>query len=223
MISSTNSCTAELPVSLPHRCWKRAKSLCVAAFVVWILIFIVYRNAAELWGDAFVAWVRPRTGYTRIEPELNRFSTCTIRFGSYCGIEQGWFMFGSPLARRTHFPAVLIQFTDGSDTLMLSGNEPDPDHFWRLGGFRQRKLEDHIACLAADEETKGEEAQLWSNYALWVYRHWRRCHPDDPRQAKDVILQRRTIALPGPGESCEHKPATTSIIARYTLDGRLAP
>jgi hypothetical protein len=200
--------------------WKRLKLTAVIAFVFWNLVFLAYRNIADLWGESLIRWSSERIDYKRLEPGIDRFSETTKRYAGFMGIEQGWSMFASPMARNAPFPALQIEFEDGSEELVLSANEPDPERFLRWGGWRQRKLEDTIASAAADKACTGKEAAVWSSFTLWMFQNWQLVHPDDARDVKQLVLLRRRIEFCEPGQSRRRDPPESSVIARYAIDGR---
>jgi hypothetical protein len=242
-ISSADSKPVEVaaPASWRRRGWRLAKILAVSVFVVWHLFFLFYRNIADLWGEEIgkkavvekAAWDKKwkadnestlSSSYAALQfwnvcldvSEEKKLSIATRRYSAFMGQEQGWCMFAAPLARHAYFPAVRIYFDDDSEELVKSENEFDPNCYARFGGWRQRKLEDTIAS----GDPQGEEAALWSNYTLWVYRRWRAGHPDDPREVRWLQLLRRRIDFPGPGGPRERGEPESSEIALYTPDGR---
>lgn len=221
-MTPTDPTPAEAPAPRPsplRHGWRLVKALVVAAFVTWHLFFLAYRNVADLWGDELLKKVDGPEQQKAVAEDLKKLSLVTRRYASLAGQEQGWCMFAAPLARKAYFPAVRIHFTDGSDELMTSGNEPDPNDYRRFGGWRQRKLEDTIAAGNADPT--GEESALWANYTLWVYRAWRETHANDPREVKWLQLLRRQITFPEYGQPREFAEPKESEIARYTPGGRL--
>jgi hypothetical protein len=203
-----------------RRAWRIIKGLAVAAFVVWHLFFLVYRNVADLWGDDLVKKAQAEKDWEALEPRLKKAARPTRLYAAYAGQEQGWCMFASPLARKAYFPAVRIYFDDGSDELVTSGNEPDPTHYRRFGGWRQRKIEDIIA-YGDEKKVRDEEAALWANYAVWMYHKWREAHPDDSRQAARLALLSRLVRFPELGKPHAYPEVETYTIAIYTPDGRL--
>jgi hypothetical protein len=230
------------PTASPlRRAWRIVKIIAVTTFVVWHLFFLTYRNFADLWGEEVAKkaavektnweteWKHSDGGrlsqsYAAMKfwqacfdvTEEKEAARITRRYGAFLGQEQGWCMFAAPLARKAFFPAVRIHFSDGSTEDLHSGNEPDPNSYRRFGGFRQRKLEDYIAYGNA----QGEEAAVWSNYTLWVYRHWRAAHPDDHRELKWLQLRARRIDFPAPDQQRDFPEPDSWEIALYDADGR---
>ena len=122
------------------RVWRRFKQIVVIVFVAWNVVFLVYRNIADLWGESIVQWSSDRIDVKRIQPGMDKFGETTRSYASFMGIEQGWGMFASPLARNAPFPALQIEFADDSEELVLSANEPDPEHFLQLGRLAATKI-----------------------------------------------------------------------------------
>ena len=94
-----------------------------------------------------------------------------------------------------------IEFTDGTDELLRSDNEPDPLGYFRFGGWRQRKLEDYLAFKTPDELPGDDELPLWEVYApgpscAGVQRSSRRL----PNAGACRVRLRRVFTFPEPSQ-----------------------
>ena len=146
-ISSSDAKPAVLaaPVSWWRRGWRIVKILVVLTFVLWHLVFLIYRNIADLWGEEIgkkavvekAAWDKKwkaddgstwSSSYAALQfwnvclevSEEKKLGTATRRYAALIGQEQGWCMFAAPLARRAYFPALRIYFEDESEELVKS-------------------------------------------------------------------------------------------------------
>jgi len=148
----------------------------------------------------------------------------TRHYGNFNGIDQDWRMFTPPLSRSAVFLAARVEFTDGSDDVVLSEGEPDPHGFFRFGGWRQRKLEYELAYKDPADLASDEDLPLCQASARRFLRRWRDGHPDDQRTPARVVLLRRSIDLPKPGaDPGAFPPADVSVIGTFLPDGSLAP
>ena len=69
----------------------------------------------------------------------------TYQYDNLTGCEQGWTMFTPNLGPAVGtFLGINILFSDGSEEVVPSINEPDPRGYVRLGGARMRKLEGQL-------------------------------------------------------------------------------
>jgi hypothetical protein len=206
------------------RLWPAARAAAVALFVGWQLFFLVARNALDFWYTPLRDWsVRKDVWDSGVRPVVGPVDDATSRYADFNGIDQNWRMFGPPLARSDQFLAARIEFTDGSDEVLLSENEPDPRGFIRLGGWRQRRLEDALVYKDRTKLPGDEDLPLCEAYARWSIRRWRQRRPDDPRTPARVVLLRRDVSFPGPGDDpAEFEPAEVREIAAFRPDGSLA-
>lgn len=125
--------------------WPAARTAAVVLFVGWQLFFLFARNALDFWYTPLRHWcVKQEMWEHGVGPLLDPFNDAADRYANFNGIDQDWKMFAPPLARSDPFLAVRLEFSDGSDELVLSDNEPNPRAFFRFGGWRQRRLEDHL-------------------------------------------------------------------------------
>jgi hypothetical protein len=194
----------------------------VFVFVCWHLFFLLFRNPLDLWGNELEAWAKKQTWWARAEPVFEPVDRVTRRYGNLTGVQQGWGMFTPPLARSAPFLAARLDFTDGSATFVYSENEPDPTHFLRLGGWRQRKLEDYMVHTKPHDLPGNQELPLFEAYARWCARLWREAHADDSREIAKVVLLNRNFELPEPGHDPRHfQPPTVTVIGTFGPDGRL--
>ena len=136
---------------------------------------------------------------------FRKFDNITYRYGHFFGLEQGWSMFTPPLARSAPFIVADLVMTDDSTARVPSPNLPDVEQragvtsgYIRLGGWRQRKLEDQL--VNENPETVGgkSDPQLFPAYVRWCIRRWKEKNTDDPREVKQVNLVRLRIYFPEP-------------------------
>jgi hypothetical protein len=205
--------------------WPAARNTAVVLFVVWQLFFLLVRNPLDFWYAPLKDWCQDRQIWNdRIGPYLDRVDDATRRYGNFDGIDQNWRMFTPPLTRYATFLAVRIEFADGPDDVLLSENEPDPQRFFRFGGWRQRKLEDVLAYKQPKDLAGDADLPLCEAYVRWSLRRWQDAHPDDPRTPDRVVLLRRDIALPQPGaDASVFAPADVTVVGAFQPDGSLAP
>ena len=143
------------------RLWPAARTAAVALFVGWQLFFLAARNTLDFWYTPLKDWcVRREVWDGGVRPALDPVDDATRRYGHFNGIDQNWRMFAPPLARSAQFLAARIDFTDGSDAVLLSENEPDPRGFFRVGGWRQRRLEDVLVYKERDRLPGDEDLSL---------------------------------------------------------------
>jgi hypothetical protein len=201
---------------------KRWVGAVVFVFVVWHLFFLLLRNPLDLWWDPIKDWLTEKGLWSRVEPIFGPVDRATWKYGNFFGIDQGWTMFPPPLARSVTFLAARLEFTDGTQDTVYSPNEPNPTAYFRLGGWRQRKLEDYLTRVNAGELAGHKELPLWEAYVRWCIQRWYQANPGDSRQLEKVVLLKRTLVLPKPGEDpTVFKPAQVSIFATFDSDGRL--
>jgi hypothetical protein len=200
--------------------WRLVKTLVVAAFVSWHLLFLIVRNPMDLWGKEGKKWLDEQHWWPNVKPWFEPVSEATRKYGHYTGTEQGWSMF-TILADYSVYLAARIEFTDGTEETVLSDNEPgDLTSYFRVGGWRQRKLEDHLVYAKEDEVRHDAERSLWAAYARWCVRRWSERNPDDERTVQRIVLFRRRFTLPKPGENpCHFEGPTVRIIAIFNPDG----
>jgi hypothetical protein len=210
----------------------------------WKSDFLEYMNEQEWWKAPIteVSWPRtPEKDATpdEIEWAKNRkikvspywvFTTLddvTSRYGNFFGIDQGWSMFTPPLARKAPFLGAELTFTDGTTAMLYSPNEPDMDQrrglssgYIRLGGWRQRKLEDYM--LTRDSVASKDDKQVYQAYILWCIRRWRDANPGDRREVKFVTVVWRSMKFPEPGKDpSRFEPVTSDPIGIFNPDGTL--
>jgi hypothetical protein len=190
----------------------------VFVFVSWHLFFLLFRNPLDLWWADLKPWLKDQSWWTRLEP----VDDVTYRYGNLIGVQQGWTMFTPPLARSAPFLAARLEFTDGSADFVYSENEPDPTHFLRLGGWRQRKLEDYMVTIPSRKLPGHEELALFEAYARWSARRWKEAHGADPRELARIVLLKRSFDLPSPDQDPQQfQPPTVTVIGTFDPDGRL--
>lgn len=205
--------------------WRIATTVLVTLFVVWHLLFLLVRNIAGLAEEPVQQWAE-EAGIEDVYEPVNEWTTS---YELTLGLDQGWAMFTAPLARTAPFPAIRIEFDDGTTEDFLSDNEPqDLGRFWRFGGARMRKYEHFLATTGEtrkDGSIRGSYRRpLWEQYVRWRLAQWRERNPDDPRTPAKILFIRRRFTLPAPGENPNHfDPPSEKIIARFAADGDLLP
>ena len=198
---------------LPSVWWKRIRGGLVALFVAWHLLMLFISNAelqrhVDSWREAGAA--------KKAVDIAEQTITAAKWYETMTGMDQGWALFTSPLARKAPFLGTHLIFDDGSRELVKSPTEPDDmTRFLRFGGTRYRKLESHL-LIKADYPL---EAQLARRYVQHAVTRWRSKHPHDPRRPITGVLVRRELEMPPPGEfwSPDH-PVEEEEIARFELD-----
>ncbi|GIW82562.1 MAG: hypothetical protein KatS3mg105_4369 [Gemmatales bacterium] len=180
---------------------------------------MLFRNPLDLWPDA----IKKSYWWQRHQAACERLDQWTKRYENFCGNEQGWNMFSPPMARGAPFMTARIRFTDGSTAEVRSENELGTTGFFRIGGWRQRKLEDYMVFEEPDELASDEELPLFEAYARWSVQRWRQQAPHDSRTPQSVTLFRRRI--PFPKQSDWHPPTEseieTTLIGEFRADGTL--
>ncbi len=201
------------------RLWPAARTTAVVLFVGGQLFFLVVRNTLDFWYTPIKDWCVTQGIWDRgagfaIDP----LNDATDRYANFNGIDQNWRMFTPPLSRSAQFLAARVEFTDGTSDVILSEEEPDPHGFFRFGGWRQRKFEYALAYA------RGADRPLLEPYARWSLRRWQDGRPDDPRTPTQVVLVRREIALPTPGQDPSAFPeAEDTPVGTFRPDGSPEP
>jgi len=205
--------------------WPAVRPAAIALFVAWQLFFLAARNVLDFWYTPLKDWCAAHHVWdSGVGPALDPVEDATRRYANFNGIDQNWRMFVPPLARSAQFLAARVEFTDGGEETLLSENEPDPHGYFRLGGWRQRRLEDSLVYKDGARLPWDEDRPLCEAYARWSLRRWRERRPDDPRTPARVVLLRRDIAFPRPGDDpAAFGPAEVAVIAAFGPDGGLAP
>src|SRR5262245_22497506 len=139
----------------------------VAMFVVWHPFVIVIRNPIDIWWRDIEAWGEKHAWWSTVGPYYKTVDRVTWKYENFLGVEQGWCMFRPQLARKAPFLAARLEFTDGSEELVLSLNELGTGSYFRAGGWRQRKLEDFMAYEDTATIAAHSERAVWEAYARW--------------------------------------------------------
>jgi hypothetical protein len=110
-----------------------------------------------------------------------------------------------------------------SEETILSENEPDPRAYFRLGGWRLRKLEDKLVGTAPGTlPDDDEDLPLYEQYVRWSVRRWRQAHPEDRRPLVRVLLLKRRLTFPQPGhDPATYDPPEETVLGAFSPDGRL--
>lgn len=211
--------------SLLCRLLRLLKSTAVFAFVCWHLFFLFLRNPADLWEKEVKKKWGDHDYWKEIEPYYEPANRWTDRYGNLFGLDQGWKMFTPPIARKSWFLTARLHFSDGSSDLLPSENDLGTKSYVRIGGWRQRKLEDEgleIFDTAAELRADKEELALWEAHARWSLERWRTLHPNDSRTVEKVALFLRRMTFPKPEEDpTEIRILDQGVIAEFNADGRL--
>ncbi len=206
------------------RLWPRVKGAVVVLFVGWQLFFLIVRNPLDFWYTPIKQWCEQKKIWPDVKIVLEPLDDATRYYGNFSGIDQNWRMFVPPMARSASFLAARVEFTDGTDVVLHSANEPDPLAYLRFGGWRQRKLEDYLVYKTPDELPGDDELPLWEAYARWSLRRWKERYPDDSRTPARVVLLRRVITFPEPSENPSvYEEAAVSTVGVFHPDGSLVP
>jgi hypothetical protein len=206
------------------RMWPRAKTTAVFLFVGWQMFFLIVRNPLDFWYAPIKNYCVDHLIWESVKKGLDPVDDATRHYGNFTGIDQNWRMFVPPMARSASFLAARVEFTDGTDVLLRSDNEPDPLSYFRFGGWRQRKLEDYLVYKTPENLPGDDELPLWEAYARWCVRRWREGSPDDSRTPARVVLLRRVITFPEPSENPSvYEEAAVSTVGVFHPDGSLAP
>jgi hypothetical protein len=227
---------APAPAAVPlyARLWRYFKGGVVFVIVVFHLAVLAVRNPLDLWFTQIRDWMQKhpadaessywdRYGRPPTSP-LRLADTFTWKYTNLVGLEQRWVMFGPPMARSAPFLCARLEFTDGTSETILSPNEPeDPTSFVRVGGWQLRKLEDYLTW-PPDDLKKNAERSLWEAFARYKVRQWQSVQPGDPRQVKRIVLVRRRVFFPEPGQSPRDvKSPLEHDIAFFDARGKLLP
>jgi hypothetical protein len=197
------------------------KSTLVCVFVTLHLAILLFRNPLDLWWQPIETWAEERPWWKTVQPIYEPIDRWTRRYDNLLGIEQGWTMFQPPVARGAPFLGARLYFTDGTNELIISDNELGRDYF-RLGGWRQRKVEDYLVYATPEKLPNHDELALWEGYARWRIRTWQERHPDDGREVAKVELVKRRYEFPAPGERAEDMPGPEeSVVGTFGPDGKL--
>jgi hypothetical protein len=205
--------------------WPTARTSAVVLFVGWQLFFLFARNPLDFWYTPIRDWCVKQQVWDRgVGSMLDPVNNAADRYANFNGIDQNWKMFTPPLARSDAFLAARLEFTDSTQDVLLSDNEPDPRGFFRFGGWRQRRLEDILVYKTGSRLADDPDLPLCEAYARWSIHRWRERHQDDPRTLLRVVFLRREVAFPAPGTDPNvFAPAVVSPIAVFLPDGSLAP
>jgi hypothetical protein len=117
-------------VRYPSAVWRVGKVTLLTLFVCWQLFFLAFRNPVDLWEDDFKKWAAKKWSkeWEQIEPYLDKYfkplDKLTTGYARFAGVEQGWSMFTPNMARGCSFLAARIEFTDGTEAVLRSPNEP---------------------------------------------------------------------------------------------------
>jgi hypothetical protein len=220
--------------------WKWVTIQLVVAFVCWHLLVLVLRNPLDLWDEPISDWIWAHTRENENQAKkdneayqaFRRIDAATAYYGNITGAEQGWSMFTPNLARSAPFLAARIEFADGTSDLLKSDNEPrmveaeDGTYrisYVRIGHARQRKLEDNLLAFP-DDVSHSAKLSMYEAYARWCLGRWRQAHPDDPRRPERIVLVKRRMYFPQPGEDPRrYKELTSCDCATFDATGKFLP
>jgi hypothetical protein len=211
------------------RAWRFLKGTAAFLFVCWNLFFLAFRNPLDLWWDDVEAWFEARPWWGSVGPWFKPADRATTRYGHVTGTEQGWSMFTPRVARAAPYLAAQLEFDDGTGDTVFSTNEFEHDKAYvRVGGWRQRRLEDKLANIDGPEKLAEYRAwgnpdlALWESYARHAARRWRAAHPDDRRRIVTIKLICRSTRFPEPGQDPKHfEQRGPWPVGEFDPDGRL--
>jgi len=219
--------------------WRWLKVGLVVAFVSWQLFVLLVRNPLDLWSKEIKGWCKEQSWWG--EPVLpgtpvsyrtvfTKVDDVTYYYTHVTGMEQGWSMFTPNLARSAPFLTARIEFTDETSELVKSENEPALTEaenekyaisYLRIGHARQRKLEDNL-LLVPDDLKNDSSLPLYEAFVRWSLRRWQRSHLDDPRTPARVVLLKRRITFPEPGQDPQdYEAPTTKEIGTFDAEGKI--
>src|SRR5262245_2493047 len=164
---------------LSRRIWHYFKAAVICLFVAWHLFFLLVRNSLDIWGTDLKDSLESQDLWASVRPVYREIDLATWRYGNLLGVEQDWCMFGPPMGRHASFLAVRLEFTDGTDILMLSPVEPAPTGHIRFGGWRLRKLEKQLLRLTPEKIASSEDLPVSEAYVRWYIRRWHEEQPED--------------------------------------------
>jgi hypothetical protein len=208
------------PIPPPARPWSWKTPL-IFAFVSFQIFILGFRNTLDLWWKPIEGWAKEQRWWDDVQPYYRPVDRWTERYECALGIEQGWCMFAPPVARAAPFLTTRLEFNDGSEETIYSANEFGAN-FFRVGGWRQRKLEDKLSYSAPSDLPDDKDLPLWSAYVRWRVSSWQEAHPDDGRTLVAVELYRRRVPFPKPTDA-SHRPEEAEIIpvGHFKPDGTL--
>ena len=202
----------------------------VCLFVCWHVTFLLMRNMIDLTPDEAQEWCE-RQG---IWDDLEALNKAQLICEKRSGIDQGWKMFGSPVARNSPYAAVKIEFDgetiesdDEKFAYQRSSNEQkDPAKYFRLGNWRIRKLE-HFLVTKWEEwyaNPKSKYGLLWKRFVHWRLDVWQKQHPNDPRKPVRLHLVTRRFTFPKPSEDpSQFDPPKIKVIASFKVEDKYRP
>lgn len=208
------------------------KSWLVLLFVSFQIFIIFFRNPLDLWWREMEKYAKEehREKWEEYQPYYRVVDRWTERYECGLGVEQGWCMFGPPLARAAPFLVTRIEFEEGEPVTIASENEREPGKlFFRVGGWRQRKLEDKIAYMYPDDLPATRDLPLWKAYVRWRVRNYQEAHPDDARKIVRVELVKKRVPFPNPfpkkpeeeDDSSDPTAPTFRTVGYFNADGSL--
>lgn len=205
------------------RLLRHAQNLLIFSFVCWHVTFLLMRNAIDLDSEKAQKWLAEQGIWNDIEA-LNE---AQLMYEKRTGVDQGWKMFGSPVARRSPFPAVRIEFDDGGSAVQLSDNEQEnPAKYFRIGKWRLRKYEHYLATKWEERfaHPSSKFGLLWKDYVHWRLAVWRERHPDDQRRPVRLVLIARRFAFPKPDADPSHfDPPDVKTVATFNVEAKSLP
>lgn len=215
-----------VPLSPLQRAWRICRSIFVFCLVAFHLFYFVTRNILDISYKETLNWLEENEypdGWISAYKRLDRF---TYHFGNRVGCEQDWYMFSPPMAREAPFILYRLVFTNGETLDISTPTEPDPDWYFRLGGWQIRKFEEYLIRRKGMEKGPGTDPEhvIWEGRARYIIRNWRAHNPDDPRQVQRLVLLRRIQYFIDWEEGPEdRKSPTEEVIVRFGPDGRFLP
>jgi hypothetical protein len=192
----------------------------IFAFVAFQIFIIAFRNPLDLWWRPMEKWGKEQSWWDEAEPYYRFVDRWTERYERGLGVDQGWAMFTPPLARAAPFLTTRLEFADGTTESLNSANEPG-EEFFRVGGWRMRKLEDRLAFGHPNTLGNDPEVILWETYVRVRVREWREANPNDDRTLTRVSLFRRRVPLPSHDPAAPAEDVETYLVGEFDPDGKL--
>jgi len=181
------------------------------------------RNMIDLTPDKAQEWCE-RQG---IWDDLETLNKAQLICEKRSGIDQGWKMFGSPVARSSPYAAVKIEFDDERFAYQRSSNEQkDPAKYFRLGNWRIRKFEHFLVTKWSESyaNPKSKYGLLWKRFVHWRLDVWQKLHPNDPRKPVRLHLVTRRFTFPKPSADPTHfDPPKIKVIATFKVEDKHRP
>lgn len=202
----------------------RLKILLVVTFVIWQIAYMVLGNLFALYGETI-----EKSGF--VQPAIRSLDHCLASYGNLTGVPRGWAMFASPLSREASFLTAWLEIEDGSSVVYRFETEPDdPRAYFRIGGWRMRKLNDCLVYTTAEQLPHEDDLPLYEAYVRHCIRRWNNAEIErardlearPARRVEHVGLIRRRLSFTGPKDPPGMiRPPRTERLGTFTPNGEL--